>query len=112
MTDLICIVCPMGCRLSIDENMNVTGNSCKRGEDYGRQEVTDPKRIITSTVRIEGSAFRRCPVKTDRPIQKHLVFEAMKLLDGVKLVSPVNAGDIALKNILKTEVNFVVTKSM
>jgi CxxC motif-containing protein len=112
MAELICIVCPMGCRLTVDDKMNVTGNSCKRGEIYGKEEVTDPKRTVTSTVRIAGAPANRCPVKTDRPIQKHLIFRAMELLDSVELSSPVAAGEIVLKNILDTEVNFIATKSM
>jgi CxxC motif-containing protein len=59
-----------------------------------------------------GAPASRCPVKTDRPIQKHLIFKAMGLLDPIELRSPVAAGEIVLKNILGTDANFIATKSM
>lgn len=114
MKQLICIVCPKGCHLCVDEEngYTVTGNGCPRGAEYGKKELTHPTRVITSTVRIAGAAHNRCPVKTDRDIPKELIFQAMKLLDSVELHSPVHRGDVVLKNILGTEANFVVTKNM
>ena len=66
MTELICIVCPKGCHLKVDEENGfaVTGNGCPRGEAYGYKELTNPTRVITSTVRVEGGALRRASVKT------------------------------------------------
>ena len=72
MTSIICITCPKGCRLSVDEEngYKVTGNGCPRGEIYGKNELQHPVRVITSTVRIEGAAVPRLPVKTDKPLPK------------------------------------------
>ena len=72
MTSIICITCPKGCRLSVDEEngYKVTGNGCPRGEIYGKNELQHPVRVITSTVRIEGAAVPRLPVKTDKPPRK------------------------------------------
>lgn len=114
MKQLICIVCPKGCHLNVDEEngFKVTGNGCARGAEYGKKELTHPTRVITSTVRIAGAVHSRCPVKTDRDIPKELIFQAMKLLDGVELHSPVQRGDIVLENILGTGANFVVTKNL
>ena len=66
MTDLICIVCPKGCHLHVDEENGyaVTGNSCPRGADYGKKELVNPTRVITSTVKITGGIHNRLPVKT------------------------------------------------
>ena len=75
--NLICIVCPRGCHLTIDENMNVSGNTCKRGEVYARNEVTHPTRMITSTVRIIGGELERLPVATSAPIPKEDIFKVM-----------------------------------
>ena len=50
MTELICIVCPRGCHLQVDEanGYAVTGNSCPRGAEYGRQETGPcPRRTWT-----------------------------------------------------------------
>lgn len=111
MKELICIVCPRGCHLSVDEEHGyaVSGNRCKRGEEYGRQELISPMRVITSTVRISGAACVRCPVKTDRAIPKSLMRDAMAMLDTVELSAPAAVGDRVIENILGTGANFVVT---
>ena len=77
MKELICIVCPKGCHLYVDEENNdfVTGNSCPRGAVYGQNEIRNPQRTLTSTVRIQGAAYRRCPVKTNRPIPKSAMLQ-------------------------------------
>ena len=87
MKELICIVCPKGCHLKVDEEHGwaVSGNSCEKGAEYGKIELTNPTRVITSTVEVAGGAHPRCPVKTDRPIPKGLIFEAMKTLDGGRI---------------------------
>jgi CxxC motif-containing protein len=112
--ELICIVCPRGCRLKVDEENGfaVTGNACCRGEEYGRSEIRNPVRILTSTVAIKGAEHARCPVKLDAPISKGFVFEAMKTLEGVCLEAPVSEGYNAVKNVCGTGVNFVVTRAM
>ena len=114
MKELVCIVCPRGCRLSVDDEngFEVSGNSCPRGAEYGRRELTAPTRVITSTVRISGAAYSRCSVKTAGAIPKNLISDAMALLDGVELSSPVRTGDTVIENVLGTGVNFVVTRDM
>ena len=79
MKELICITCPRGCHLTVDEehDFTVTGNACPRGAEYGRNELLHPVRTVTSTVRTEGSPIPRLPVKTDRPIPKEKVFDCM-----------------------------------
>lgn len=67
---LICIVCPRGCHLEVDENFNVTGNFCKRGIAYAKEELTTPTRTLTSTVIIRGGVIPRLSVKTSAPIPK------------------------------------------
>jgi len=114
MTDLICIVCPKGCHLRVDEEREygVTGNGCLRGEEYGQAEVTNPTRVLTSTVCIKGGKHQRCPVKTDTALPKKLIFAAMRLLYGVRITSPVKRGEIVVENILGTGINFVATREM
>jgi len=116
--DLICIVCPVGCRMTITVDdtkecgFHVEGNKCKRGIDYGIKELTNPMRILTTTVKIKGARFRRLPVKTDGLILKNLIFECMKLINSIEVSSPVKNGEILLKNIMDTGVNIVSTRSM
>lgn len=114
MKQLICIVCPKGCHLNVDDENGyaVTGNSCPRGAEYGKKELTHPTRVVTSTVKIRGAIHGRCPVKTSRDIPKELIFQAMALLDGVELQAPVSVGDIVIPNILNTGADFIVTKNM
>ncbi|MEG1404510.1 MAG: DUF1667 domain-containing protein [Oscillospiraceae bacterium] len=114
MKELICIVCPKGCHLQVDENDNykVVGNTCPRGEEYGANELKNPTRVLTSTVVLSSKNHRRLPVKTDAPIQKPLMFQAVKLLDTVKLTVPVKAGDVVLANVLGSGVNFVATRTI
>jgi CxxC motif-containing protein len=112
MSELICISCPNGCLLTVDEALNVTGNSCERGITYGKNEVMNPTRVATSTVRLVGGAFRRCPVKTNRHIPKKLVPEAIQALNEVALHAPVFAGQVALANVCGTGADFIATRNM
>lgn len=114
MKELVCIVCPKGCRLHVDENNNyaVTGNGCARGIEYGKNEVMHPTRVITSTVKINGADLPRCPVKLSEPIPKEKIFDAMKTLDDVVLTAPVKTGQVAVKNVCGTGADFVVTRDM
>ena len=114
MKELICIVCPKGCHLTVDEENGyaVSGNNCPRGEEYGKNEVIAPKRTITSTVKVSGGLYPRLPVKTDKPIPKELIFEAMKLLGAVELTAPVKVGDVVIENVLGTGANFIAARNM
>ena len=112
MKELICIVCPKGCHLKVDEENNyaVTGNACPRGAEYGAAELQHPVRVLTSTVKLNGAA-RRCPVKTNGSIPKGLLFEAMRVLDDVELTVPVTVGQVVVPDLLGTGVDVVATKS-
>lgn len=115
MKELICIVCPKGCHLRAEEKetgWEISGYSCPRGKEYGENEMTHPTRVITSTVKITGASHPRLPVKTAAPIPKELIAEAMKLLDGLEVASPVHCGDVIVKNICQTGVPFVATRNM
>lgn len=114
MRELTCIVCPRGCRLRVDEEHGyaVTGNSCPRGAEYGRREVTAPTRVVTSTVRCTGGAYPRCPVKTDRPVPKELVFTVMDAVNAVNAAAPVTTGQILAENVCGTGAAIVATRTI
>ncbi len=114
MRELICIVCPKGCHLHVDENngCKVTGNGCPRGAEYGKIELTHPTRVVTSTVRCAGGRYPRCPVKTDRPVPKEKIFEVMRALDGVELAAPVRAGQVVIPDVCRTGANVVATRAI
>lgn len=113
--DITCIVCPRGCRMTvnnIDGQYIVEGNSCIRGSKYGIDEVTNPRRVITSTVRLNGSYLNMLPVKTAGSIPKDMVFDIMKVLSEITVTTPINVGDVIVKNVLDTGVDIVSTKTM
>lgn len=114
MKELICIVCPNGCHLKVDEENGyaVTGNRCERGAEYGRVELLSPTRVVTSTVRCTGAAHPRCPVKTDRPVPKGRIFDVMAALNGVELAAPVAVGQVILENVCGTGANVVATREL
>ena len=114
VTELVCIVCPKGCRLQVDENRDftVTGNNCERGAEYGKQEISNPTRVITSTVCAAGGAISRMPVKTDKNIPKPKIFEAMLLLDELEVKTPFKAGDVVVSDICGTGANFISTRGL
>ena len=113
MAEMICIVCPRGCHLTVDEATGaVTGNSCPRGEAYGRSEILDPRRTYTGTVRIKGASLPRCPVKSSAPVKKPLLMDISREIESVTLVSPVKRGDAAVKNVLGTGIDIIVTRDM
>ena len=114
MKELVCIVCPRGCRLKVDEENGyaVSGNSCPRGEVYGKQEVTAPVRTVTSTLRISGGLNQMCPVKTNRPVPKSKMLDVMREIAKVRIQSPVKCGDIIIKDVCSTGSDVVATKDM
>ena len=134
MKEIICITCPKGCHLKVDEEtFAVTGNSCPRGAVYGANELRSPVRVVTSTVIVEdvGTSSarprtsdacpcspsgekppRRLPVKTDRPIPKGKMFEVMEEIAKVKVQAPVKVGDVLIPNVAGTDGNVVATKSL
>ncbi len=114
MTDIICIVCPNGCHLQVDETngYQVTGNGCERGLSYGRDEATDPRRVLTTTVRLTGSEERRCPVRTAAPIPRGRLKEAMDVISAVSVAAPVRAGQVILPDLLGTGADLIATRNM
>ena len=112
MTNLICIVCPRGCHLSVDDDLNVTGNGCKRGVEYAKRELTHPTRMVTSTVKIEGSIEVRLPVVTKDPIPKEKIFDVMKEINKVSIKAPVKIGDVIIENVLGLNSNIIATRNI
>lgn len=114
MTEMICIVCPRGCRISVDEENNfaVAGNACPRGEEYGKGELISPSRTLTTTVRLEDGVIPRCPVRTSKPIPKDMLMRAIELVRSITLTAPVTVGEKAAENIFGTGADIIVTRSI
>ena len=113
---LICIGCPMGCMLSVTlengEVTEVTGNTCKRGDVYARKEVTNPTRIVTSTVKVSGGTLAMVSVKTKTDIPKGKIFDCVRALKTVCVKAPVHIGDVILENVADTGVDIIATKNV
>lgn len=114
--NLICIGCPMGCPLVVTmdhgEVVSVEGNTCKRGAVYGKKEVTNPTRIVTSTVRVTGGSISVVSVKTREDIPKEKIFDCIKALQEIEVAAPVNIGDVILRDVAGTGVDVVATKNI
>ena len=112
MKEFTCIICPRGCRLQVDDNMNVTGNTCPRGKDYAISELTNPVRSITSSIRVRNRDDLLVSVKTSGQIPKGKIFEVMEEINKLSVDAPTRIGDIAKKDILGLGVDIVITKNI
>lgn len=113
--ELVCINCPLGCMLTADIHddgtVEVTGNTCPRGEQYAKKELTNPSRTVTSTVKIMGIDSEVVSVKTASEIPKGKIWECMDALKTVKIKPPVHIGDVIIDNVAGTGVAVVATKN-
>lgn len=107
MREFTCIVCPKGCNLIYHDDGTVTGNTCDRGKSYAITEATNPVRFVTSTVICENGG--RCPVRTSVPVSKNKIAEIMKEVRKVLLKSPVECGEIIIKNISESGADLIAT---
>ena len=114
--NLTCIGCPLGCALTVkmagNEVQSVTGNTCKRGELYARKEVTNPTRIVTTTVKVTGGSSRMVSVKTREDIPKEKSFACTRALKDIEVQAPVHIGDVVVENVADTGVDVVATKNV
>ena len=115
-TELICITCPMGCTLEVthdgDTIIDVEGNTCKRGLDYAQEELTDPRRMVTTTVRVAGGLHPLLPVYTSAPIPKARIFDLLEAIRKVELEAPVEVGEVVLEDAVDTDVDVLASRSM
>lgn len=110
---LICICCPKGCHLKIEiEGLKVTGNGCKKGEVYAVSELTNPSRILTTTVKLINGEASVVPVKTSVPIQKELLSKCMDIVNEITINAPIKNGDILYSNILNSGADLISCKTI
>ena len=116
MRELICINCPLGCHLSVDDkdlsDVKVTGNTCPRGVTYAVSEVTAPKRMVTSSVPVIGSKAKRVSVKTSAPIPKDKIFDCLAEIKSLTVNAPVAIGDVLLANVCGSGADVIATKEI
>lgn len=114
--EFVCIRCPLGCNITVElsgeEITNISGNTCPRGASYVTKELTNPTRIVTSLVRVNGGELPVVSVKTADDIPKGKIMDCIRVLKNVTLQAPVHMGDIVVENICDTGVNMVATRSV
>ncbi len=114
--ELTCIGCPLGCSITVTmENgqvTEVTGNTCKRGDVYARKEVTNPTRIVTSSVRVNNGSIDMVSCKTAADIPKGKIFEVVNALRDITMDAPVAIGDVITTDVCGTGVDVVATKNV
>lgn len=114
-TELTCIVCPMSCHLCVEHyagNWTVTGNTCPRGEKYAIQELTLPKRMLTSTVKVENAIHSRLPVISSEAIDKGKINEVMLEIHKVHVKAPIYMNDIVIEDVAGLGVNIVASRTL
>jgi CxxC motif-containing protein len=113
--DIRCIICPTGCLVHV-ENVNgeliIEGHSCKRGEVYAREEFVAPKRILTTTMRVENGFLPLIPVRSDKPIPKNKLGDTLKLIAETQIKAPIKMGDKLIENILGLEINIIASRDL
>ena len=115
-TKVICITCPKGCRLDVTREgatvLKVDNCGCRRGEDYVKAEISDPRRMVATTVRITGGIHPLMPVYTAKPFPKPRIRELLNELQKVKLSAPVHTGEVVVKDMLGTGIDILASREM
>lgn len=112
MLKMICINCPNGCELTIDDNKQVSGNLCNKGKEFALNELSNPKRTLTTTIK---TVFPSCPVvsvRTNKPIKKGLIFEAMHIINNTVIDKKLHINDVVINNILDSGVDIIITTNI
>lgn len=113
--DIRCIICPTGCLVHVENvsgELIIEGHSCKRGEEYAREEFISPKRILTTTMRVENGFLPLIPVRSDKPIPKDRLEDTLKEIARNILNAPIKMGDILIENVLGLDINIIASRDL
>ena len=112
----VCVVCPIGCEIDVAHDggkiISMEGNKCEKSQEFVSQELIEPMRILTTTVRIQGARWSVIPVRSDKVVPKRLFPRIMKKLRRIRLQAPVNILDMVVKDIVGTGANIIATRTM
>jgi CxxC motif-containing protein len=116
MPELVCIACPIGCRLTVErkdgEEILVSGNRCPKGEVYAREEMLAPKRVVTAVVRTDSPSFPFIPVRTDKPLPRELIGGLIADLAKELVRLPAARGSVLMQDYHGSGVNVVLTRTL
>ena len=115
--EMICLMCPLGCKIIVhlDEDDRVTdmsGFTCKKGKEYAMQEITDPQRVIPTSIKVIGGVEELVSVKTTTPVPKRLMWEIMDIVLNAQVRAPVRIGQTIVANIASTGADIVATREV
>lgn len=113
--DIRCIICPTGCLVHVEKvngELIIEGHSCKRGEEYAREEFIAPKRILTTTIRVENGFLPLIPVRSDKPIPKDKLKDALNEIASTKIDAPIIMGAILIENVLGLNINIIASRDL
>lgn len=114
--EMICITCPMGCTLQVTHDgatvLNVDGNTCNRGLAYVQQELTDPRRMVATTVRVKDGLHPLVPVYTEHPFPKPQIFALLEKMRELEVEAPVEMDQVVLEDALGTGINVIASRNM
>jgi len=112
--EITCIVCPIGCKIVVKidglEFTILEGNKCKKGIEYAKSEAIDPRRMLTTSVLVEGGSWPLVSVKSSEPISKDKLFRVLDEVKKKKVPAPINLNQIVIKNVANTKINLIATK--
>jgi len=113
---ITCIICPIGCEIYAEtknkKDLSVTGNKCKKGELFAEKELTDPRRILTTTTSIDSEKLKRLPVRSSKPVPKDMILEMVLNIKKIKIKPSVRRGDIICKNFMNTGSNIIASRTV
>ena len=113
--EFTCICCPLGCQITVTEEngqLIITGNNCPKGEKYVKDEMTNPTRMVTSMVQVDGGEIPVVSVKTKEAIPKEKIQDCIEALKGVTVNAPVRIGDVILEDVADTGISVIATKNV
>ena len=113
--DVTCIICPKSCKINVNESdgtLDVNGYECSRGKKYAINEISDPRRIFTSTVIIKNGPIRMLPVRTDLPIRKNDWLKARELVKNIIVDLPVEFGYIIVDGFIEKNIKLISTRAI
>ncbi|MFQ5821739.1 MAG: DUF1667 domain-containing protein [Candidatus Heimdallarchaeota archaeon] len=114
--EMICIMCPLGCSLTVEYTQraiqSIEGNQCKLGLEYAEKEIFNPEKTLTTTVRVKHGHLPLVSVKSNKPLPKERLFDAMNLLAKIEVEAPIRIGDKIVENLFNTGVDAVATKNI
>ncbi len=114
-TEMVCIVCPVGCRLKaavVGGQVKVSGNTCARGVKYASEELTNPTRTVTSSIAVAGGQLALLSVKTAQPVPKAAIPAVLAAIRCASAQAPVRVGDVVISNAAGTGVDVLATRSV